>query len=186
VPLLVVEDAASGTQLIDTIRSRDAEIPFIAAKAVAAKIIRGEGVTPITTGGLGALPCDAEWRADFITELSNFPVGVHDDVCDVSGAAVVADQQQTGVLHGAAAWATMTMIYSTMVRYYRLNPAWALALPLAALFYLGATVHSAVKYWNGSGERASPGQSRSACYRNSPPLDLSMIEHPTLCKSRYS
>jgi hypothetical protein len=26
-----------------------------------------------------------------------------------------------------------------------------LALPLAALFYLGATVHSAVKYWNGSG-----------------------------------
>jgi hypothetical protein len=52
---------------------------------------------------------------------------------------------------GAAAWATMTMTYSTMVRYYRLNPAWALALPLAALFYLGATMHSAVKYWNGSG-----------------------------------
>jgi hypothetical protein len=26
-----------------------------------------------------------------------------------------------------------------------------LALPLAALFYLGATMHSAVKYWNGSG-----------------------------------
>jgi hopene-associated glycosyltransferase HpnB len=52
---------------------------------------------------------------------------------------------------GAAAWAAMTMTYSTMVRYYRLNPAWALALPLAALFYLGATMHSAVKYWNGSG-----------------------------------
>jgi hopene-associated glycosyltransferase HpnB len=52
---------------------------------------------------------------------------------------------------GAAAWAAMTMTYSTMVRYYRLNPAWALALPLAALFYLGATIHSAVKYWNGSG-----------------------------------
>ena len=29
--------------------------------------------------------------------------------------------------------------------------AWALALPVAALFYLGATMHSAVKYWNGSG-----------------------------------
>jgi hypothetical protein len=39
---------------------------------------------------------------------------------------------------GAAAWAAMTVTYSTMVRYYRLNPAWALALPLAALFYLGA------------------------------------------------
>jgi hopene-associated glycosyltransferase HpnB len=52
---------------------------------------------------------------------------------------------------GAATWAAMTMTYSTMVRYYRLNPLWALALPLAALFYLGATMHSAVKYWKGSG-----------------------------------
>ena len=52
---------------------------------------------------------------------------------------------------GAAAWAAMTMTYSTMVRHYRLNPAWALALPLAALFYLGATMHSALKYWSGSG-----------------------------------
>ncbi|MFZ0731357.1 MAG: glycosyltransferase [Candidatus Sulfotelmatobacter sp.] len=52
---------------------------------------------------------------------------------------------------GAAAWAAMTITYSTMVRYYRLNPAWALTLPLAALFYLGATIHSAVKYWSGRG-----------------------------------
>jgi hopene-associated glycosyltransferase HpnB len=55
------------------------------------------------------------------------------------------------ILTGAAAWAAMTLTYSTMVRYYRLNPAWALTLPLAALFYLGATIHSAIKYWNGSG-----------------------------------
>ena len=55
------------------------------------------------------------------------------------------------IFMGAAAWAAMTITYSTMVRYYRLNPAWALTLPLAALFYLGATMHSAVKYWNGSG-----------------------------------
>jgi hopene-associated glycosyltransferase HpnB len=55
------------------------------------------------------------------------------------------------IFMGAAVWAAMTITYSTMVRYYRLNPAWALTLPLAALFYLGATIHSAVKYWNGSG-----------------------------------
>ncbi len=55
------------------------------------------------------------------------------------------------IFMGAAAWAVMTLTYSTIVRYYRLNPAWALTLPLAALFYLGATVHSAVKYWTGSG-----------------------------------
>jgi hopene-associated glycosyltransferase HpnB len=52
---------------------------------------------------------------------------------------------------GAAAWAAMTMTYSTMVRHYRLNPSWALTLPLAALFYLAATMHSALKYWRGSG-----------------------------------
>ena len=55
------------------------------------------------------------------------------------------------IFMGAAAWAVMTITYSTMVRYYRLNPAFALTLPLAALFYLGATMHSAVKYWSGSG-----------------------------------
>lgn len=55
------------------------------------------------------------------------------------------------IFMGAAAWAAMTITYSTMVRYYRLSPAWALTLPLAALFYLGATMHSAAKYWNGGG-----------------------------------
>jgi len=55
------------------------------------------------------------------------------------------------ILMGAAAWLAMTITYSTMVRYYRMHPAWALTLPLTALFYLGATIHSAVKYWNGRG-----------------------------------
>ena len=55
------------------------------------------------------------------------------------------------IFMGAAAWGAMTITYSTMVRYYGLNPARALTLPLAALFYLGATIHSAVKYWNGRG-----------------------------------
>ena len=55
------------------------------------------------------------------------------------------------IFMGAAAWAAMTITYASMVRYYRLNPAWALTLPLAALFYLGATIHSAIKYWSGSG-----------------------------------
>ena len=60
-------------------------------------------------------------------------------------------RSRLAIFMGAAAWAAMTMTYSTMVRYYRLNPACALTLPLAALFYLGATMHSALKYWNGSG-----------------------------------
>ena len=54
---------------------------------------------------------------------------------------------------GAAAWLTMTVVYWPMVRFYRLNPAWALTLPAAALFYTAATLHSALKYWSGQGGR---------------------------------
>lgn len=50
-----------------------------------------------------------------------------------------------------AAWAFMTVSYLPMVRFYRLNPLWALTLPLAAIFYLVATVHSALNYWLGRG-----------------------------------
>jgi len=52
---------------------------------------------------------------------------------------------------GASAWALMTISYLPMVRFYRGNPLWALALPLAAIFYLVATVHSALNYWSGRG-----------------------------------
>lgn len=58
---------------------------------------------------------------------------------------------RAAIFLGAGAWAAMTITYATTVRYYRLNFAWALTLPLAALFYLGATIHSAIKYWHGSG-----------------------------------
>jgi predicted phage terminase large subunit-like protein len=89
-PVLAIEDSAAGTQLIDTIRSREPQIPLIAAKPVKAKIIRAEGVTPITTAGLVALPRDATWRADFVKDVGDFPVGQHDDVTDAFCHAVKA------------------------------------------------------------------------------------------------
>jgi hypothetical protein len=51
----------------------------------------------------------------------------------------------------AAAWLLMIVSYTPVLRLYRLSPFWALALPLAAVFYVGATLHSAVKYWSGRG-----------------------------------
>ena len=56
-----------------------------------------------------------------------------------------------GSLTGAFAWAAMTGAYFQMVRYYRQLPVWAPLLPLVSLFYLGATIHSAIKYWRGEG-----------------------------------
>lgn len=55
------------------------------------------------------------------------------------------------IISGVIAWALMTISYLPMVRFYRLNPLWALSLPLAAVFYMGATIHSAAKYWRGRG-----------------------------------
>ncbi|TAN56096.1 MAG: glycosyltransferase [Magnetospirillum sp.] len=64
---------------------------------------------------------------------------------------VLAFRQGGGASTGALAWAAMTIAYYPMVRYYRQLPFWAPLLPLVSLFYLGATIHSAVKYWRGEG-----------------------------------
>lgn len=52
---------------------------------------------------------------------------------------------------GAAAWLLMMISYVPVLRMYRLNPLWAMALPAIAVFYVGATFHSAWKYWSGRG-----------------------------------
>lgn len=49
------------------------------------------------------------------------------------------------------AWAAMCCAYAPMLRYYRRAPYWAPVLPLVALFYVGATIASAVRYWRGKG-----------------------------------
>ena len=54
-------------------------------------------------------------------------------------------------LFGVAAWLMMSLAFWPMLRFYSLSPLWAPALPLIAAFYAGATVHSAVQYWMGTG-----------------------------------
>ncbi|HEV2401867.1 MAG TPA: glycosyltransferase [Candidatus Sulfotelmatobacter sp.] len=52
---------------------------------------------------------------------------------------------------GATAWLLMSISYWPMVRFYGLSPLWAFSLPIVAVFYAGATVHSAIEYWMGRG-----------------------------------
>jgi len=52
---------------------------------------------------------------------------------------------------GFAAFLLMALAYFPAVRFYRLSPLWALTLPFAAVFYLSATVQSAIRYWSGRG-----------------------------------
>ena len=52
---------------------------------------------------------------------------------------------------GAMAWLLMTAAYWPAVRYTTRHWFWAPLLPLIALFYVGATLHSAVAHWRGRG-----------------------------------
>jgi hopene-associated glycosyltransferase HpnB len=52
---------------------------------------------------------------------------------------------------GLAAWALMTISYIPVLRFYGRSFIWAPFLPLVALFYMAATVESAILYWSGRG-----------------------------------
>jgi hypothetical protein len=45
----------------------------------------------------------------------------------------------------------MSIAYTPMLRFYGRSILWAPALPLVALFYAGATIDSAIRYWTGRG-----------------------------------
>ena len=55
------------------------------------------------------------------------------------------------VAFGAAAWILMAIAYRPTVHFYRRGFWWSFALPAIALFYMGATLHSAIQYWRGKG-----------------------------------
>jgi hopene-associated glycosyltransferase HpnB len=55
------------------------------------------------------------------------------------------------IVLGCAAWLLMSISYLPMIRFYKLSPIWAAALPFIAIFYAVATVQSAVEYWRGKG-----------------------------------
>lgn len=52
---------------------------------------------------------------------------------------------------GGAAWLLMSTTFWPTLRFYSLPPLWAPLLPFVALFYTGATIHSAIQYWLGYG-----------------------------------
>lgn len=64
---------------------------------------------------------------------------------------VFAPQPARGM--AATAWLLMSLCYLPALRFYRRTWFAAPLLPLVALFYAAATVHSALAYWSGTGGR---------------------------------
>jgi hopene-associated glycosyltransferase HpnB len=57
----------------------------------------------------------------------------------------IARGSDTTLVAAAAAWVLMTALYLPAIRFFRLNPAWALTLPVAGCFYGGMTLDSALR-----------------------------------------
>lgn len=69
----------------------------------------------------------------------------------VAPVALLFSGHTLPIILGATATALMIGSYLPMVRFYGLSPLWAGSIPLAAIFYMGATLKSALNYWSGRG-----------------------------------
>ncbi len=54
-------------------------------------------------------------------------------------------------IFGLAAWILMMIAYAPALKFYGRSVAWAPLLPAVALFYMSATIDSALAYWSGRG-----------------------------------
>jgi predicted phage terminase large subunit-like protein len=81
---LLIEDQASGTQLIQALRNEQPSgVPApIARRAEADKVTRLAGVSAMIEAGLLRLPKEAPWLAEFKAELLGFPSGRYKDQVD--------------------------------------------------------------------------------------------------------
>jgi len=79
-PILLIEDAGSGTSLIEDLRERN--IRAIPIKPEADKVVRMSAQSAKIEAGEVFLPRHAKWLEDLRTEILAFPNGVHDDQVD--------------------------------------------------------------------------------------------------------
>lgn len=77
---IMVEDAVSGTGLIQTLRREG--IPVIPVQRSKDKISRAHDAAPFIESGNVLLPIDAPWLSDLLAEAASFPGGAHDDQLD--------------------------------------------------------------------------------------------------------
>jgi predicted phage terminase large subunit-like protein len=95
--VLLIEDQASGTQLLQSLRHEQASgVPFpIACRPAGDKRTRLAGVTAMIEAGQLRLPTEANWLADFKQELLAFPSAKHDDQVDALSQLLSGLAQET-------------------------------------------------------------------------------------------
>ena len=93
---LLIEDASSGQQLIQTLRAEEPRgVPSpIARRPEGDKIARMMGVSAMIEAGRLFLPERTHWLADFTTELLGFPASRHDDQVDALSQLLIWVQEK--------------------------------------------------------------------------------------------
>ena len=80
--LVLIEDKASGTQLIQELRAQHFSIVKEAPAMEGSKIMRLDSQTTKIAGGFALFPKEAPWLDVYIDELISFPNSKHDDQVD--------------------------------------------------------------------------------------------------------
>jgi predicted phage terminase large subunit-like protein len=80
--IVLIEDKSSGTQLLQQLRSERNSIVTEAPKLDGDKVMRLRAQTAAFAAGVVRLPKQANWLADYVSELVGFPNSKYDDQVD--------------------------------------------------------------------------------------------------------
>jgi predicted phage terminase large subunit-like protein len=85
----LVEEAANGAAAISTLRrTLDGIVAVPVRAANGSKVVRAQSVAPLVEAHQVSLPEGLGFVDDFVTELSSFPTGEHDDIVDSTSQAL--------------------------------------------------------------------------------------------------
>ena len=91
---IIIEDKSSGQQVIQDLK-RDTNLNILAFESDKDKIMRAQLVSPTIESGRVYIQNKAAWLPDFITEISLFPNGKHDDQVDALTQALLNFKRYT-------------------------------------------------------------------------------------------
>ena len=92
--VVLIEDKASGTQLIQDLRNEQMHVHAI--KPDADKVMRMHSQTAVIESGVVHIPDRASWLAEFIHEVAVFPNGRYDDQVDSMSQFLIWASQALG------------------------------------------------------------------------------------------
>lgn len=108
---VLVEAAANGHAVLQMMKRRIPNLIGIKPSQGGSKVVRAQAVAPVVEAGNVTLPRRAPWVEGFLSQLSSFPAGKHDDMVDAFSQALTwatarAQWRQTTAQYGYGAGAT--------------------------------------------------------------------------------